>query len=238
LGSDTIVIADDGQLGPLDVQIPDPRGGRDVSALNAFKSLEFLREHVLEVLELVVRFYVEGYEMDLPHALQNAQPLVSDIVKPLFDRVDALELGEARRHLAVGEEYCKRIMQRYSYKHCPKEQIDAIVHELVWSYPSHGFFIGRNELLSLGLNVERLDDETTELCEELITTVNRCTGISLPEVVTIPDAATTITATPTANNPETIASSNGKEGTNINEVQPTTSTDGAQAVSAGGLSAG
>ena len=232
LGADKIVVADDGQLGPLDVQIPDPRGGRSTSALNAFKSLEFLRQHMLQAIELVVRFYVEGYEMDLEHALQNAQPLVSDMIRPLFGQLKPLELGEARRQLAVGEEYCKRIMQKYSYKHYSKDMIDAIVEELVWSYPSHGFFIGRNELQRLGLNVEGMDDETTELCEELINTVHRRTGMSLPEAqtpqVTVPET--------TATEPQPATASLNQEGTITHEVQATSSPDGTKAASASGLS--
>jgi hypothetical protein len=217
MGANKILMADDGQIGPLDVQLPDPRGGKSVSALNAFKSLEFLREHVLQALELVVRYYVETYEMDLPHAIEYAQPLVSDMVRPLFDQVDPLELGEARRHLAVGEEYSKRIMERYSYKNYSEDQIAETVRSLVWGYPSHGFFIGRNEAANIGLNVERLDDETTELCEELITTVKRCTGLILPRVAE---------ATPSIAEEEQGGVLHETEGAKKHEVQATTSPDG------------
>lgn len=222
MGANKILMADDGQLGPLDVQLPDPRGGKSVSALNAFKSLEFLREHVLQALELVVRYYVETYEMDLPHAIENAQPLVSDMVRPLFDQVDPLELGEARRHLAVGEEYSKRIMERYSYRDYTEDQIAETVRTLVWGYPSHGFFIGRNEAANIGLNVERLDDETTELCEEFITTVKRCTGIIVPQTIAQPTVPTV--------QPITEEEQGGvlheTEGAKKHEVQATTNPDG------------
>lgn len=177
LGADKILLSDDGELGPLDSQIGDPDGGRSLSALNAFKSLEFLREHALDASELVVRMYVEGYKMHLPNAISHSRPLVSDMVQPLFNQLDPLPLGEARRYLQVAEEYSKLVMERYSYKHLSKDAIEKIVHNLVWEYPSHGFVIDLELAKKIGLTVERLDDEISELCEKLLSTVRGCVGI-------------------------------------------------------------
>lgn len=180
LSSNSIAMSYDGELGPLDTQIPDPRGGRSISALNAFKSLEFLREHVLEALETLLRYYIEVHGMSLSHAVRSAEPLVSDIVTPLFGQVDPLELGEARRYLNVAEQYSRMAMERYSYQHIPQAYREAMVRKLVWDYPSHGFVIDREEARKIGLNVVDLDDKTTVLCEELLSITEGCIGI-LPE---------------------------------------------------------
>jgi len=174
-------MADNAELGPLDVQIPDPKGGRHISALNAFKSLEFLREHLLETFDAVVRYNAEIYRMDLPHAISSATPLVNSLVNPLFAQLDLIELGQARRELAVGEDYSRRAMERYSYKALGRDKIEEIVRQLVWEYPSHGFVIDREEIENLGLNVERLDDKCTQLLESIISAVHSCSGVITEE---------------------------------------------------------
>jgi hypothetical protein len=177
LSANSIAMSYDGELGPLDTQIRDPRGGRSISALNAFKSLEFLREHVLEALETLLRYYVEEHGMSLTHAVRAAEPLVSDIVTPLFQQVDPLELGEARRYLNIVEQYSRIAMERYSYPQIHQEYRENMVRKLVWDYPSHGFVIDRDEARKVGLNVVDLDDKTTKLCEELLEITDGCIGI-------------------------------------------------------------
>lgn len=223
LGADKIFLSDDGELGPLDSQINDPDGGRSLSALNAFKSLEFLREHALDASELVVRMYVEGYKMHLPNAIRHSKPLVSDMVQPLFNQLDPLPLGEARRYLQVGEEYSKLIMERYSYKHLSKQAIEKIVHNLVWEYPSHGFVIDLELAQKIGLSVARLDDEVSELCEQLLATVPGCVGIIDRSPAASPVAAAShgvAVATP-ASSPTTVVSTepNGSGKEEKDEVQ-------------------
>ena len=177
LGADKICMSDDAELGPLDVQIRDPKGGRRISALNAFKSLEFLREHLIETYESTVRFNAEAYGMDLSHSIACTTPLVGNLVQPLFSQLDIMELGQARRELAVGEEYSRRVMERYSYTDFPVEKINDIVRQLVWNYPSHGFVIDRTEAETLGLKVEKLEDDCANLFYKVLGNVHSCVGV-------------------------------------------------------------
>lgn len=189
LSANSIAMSYDGELGPLDTQIRDPRGGRSISALNAFKSLEFLREHALETLETLIRYYVEEHRMSLTNAVRSAEPLASDIVTPLFGQVDPLELGEARRYLNIVEQYSRIVMERHSYPHIPQEYRENMVRKLVWDYPSHGFVIDREEARKVGLNIVDLDDKSTALCEELLDTTDGCIGILPAQSEEKPDAS-------------------------------------------------
>lgn len=128
LGADTVYMGQDAELGPLDTQLVDPRGSVfPKSALNAFKSLEYLRQYLLETLDQVVATLMRSGRMDIPYAIEAARPLVADIVGPLYQQVSPHELGEARRHLAVGEEYSKQVMRRYGYRHHRPQRIERIV---------------------------------------------------------------------------------------------------------------
>lgn len=187
LGADKILMGENGELGPLDVQLTDPRGSvTPKSALNAFKSLEYLQRYAMDTLDLTTLLLMLKGNMDIPYALEKALPFVSCVTSPLYQQVNPMELGEARRHLAVGEEYCKRIMKRYGYSSLSKKNIEQIVKQLVWDYPSHSFVIDFEEAKSIGLNVEELDNKRVELCEELLSKVKGCFGFLPPEKQVMP----------------------------------------------------
>ena len=189
LGANKILMGSDAELGPLDAQIRNPKTGKMDSALNAFKSLEYLRQYGIELLDIISVLFQTRAGMDYMYAVEAARPLVSDIVTSLYRQVSPSTLGEARRHLAVGEQYGKMIMERYGYADYPPKKIDSILRTLVWNYPSHGFVIDIDEAKRLGLKVEPLSDDCAELCEELLGTVRGCLGVitetDLPNEVSV-----------------------------------------------------
>jgi len=177
LGANTIYMGQNAELGPLDTQLSDPRGSRfRKSALNAFKSLEYLRQYLLETLDQVVLTLMSHGGMDIPYAIEQARPLVADIVSPLYAQVNPHELGEARRHLAVGEEYSKLVMKRYSYRNHSESSINRIVEKLVWDFPSHTYIVDVEAAKAIGLNAKPLDEATDDLCCQLLNEVNGCVG--------------------------------------------------------------
>jgi len=181
LGADRIIMAETAEMGPLDAQLSNPRGSWIFSsALNSFKSLEYLRQYALETLDYVLGYLTLGQTspaMDYPYALQYAQPIVNGMISPLFEQVNPHQLGEARLQLAVAEEYTKRVMSRYSYRDWSPSQVNKVVRQLVWDYPIHSFVIDLDEAQSLGLRAERMDGETSDLCERLLQTVSGCVGV-------------------------------------------------------------
>ncbi|MBA7698044.1 hypothetical protein ES703_106718 [subsurface metagenome] len=177
LGADKILMGEDSELGPLDAQLRDPRGSAiPKSALNAFKSLEYLQRYTLDTLNLAIILFLQKSRMDIPYAIQQALPFVSCIATPLYQQVEPSELGEARRHLAVAEEYGGRIMSRYGYSSVSKQKIGDIVNKLVWEYPSHSFVIDVVEAQQIGLKAEMLDDTRDKLCNELLSKTRGCIG--------------------------------------------------------------
>lgn len=187
LGANKILMGKDGELGPLDAQVPDPRGSAiPKSALNTFKSLEYLQRYTLETLDLVTRLLLRRSGMDIPYAIEQALPFVSCIATPLYQQVQPQELGEARRRLAVAEEYGKRIMHRYGYTSVSTKKIESIVNKLVWEYPSHGFVIDFAEAKEIGLTVEMLDAARNDLCNELLSLVKGCLGFIPNKNITKP----------------------------------------------------
>ena len=179
LGADEICLSKTAELGPLDVQIPDPRKSGDfMSALDAFKALEYLRQYAMETLDLTVKMVLERSALTVKEALEEARQFVSIVITPLYQQVRPLDLGEYRRTLAIGEEYSRRVMERYSYKGEDSENVNRIIQRIVWSYPSHRFVIDYEEAKELGLNVHLLNEEDSKATKQIVGSVDELIGFA------------------------------------------------------------
>ncbi|NWF78269.1 MAG: hypothetical protein HXY36_06750 [Chloroflexi bacterium] len=181
LGADEICLTRTAELGPLDAQIPDPRkSGAFMSALDAFKALEYLRQYAMETLDLAVKMILQRSSLTVREALEEARQFVSIVITPLYQQVRPLDLGEYRRILAVGEEYGRRVMGRYSYAGRQSDDIESIINRIVWSYPSHGFVIDYEEAKELGLNVSLLSKEDSKAAKYIGESVDELVGFVSP----------------------------------------------------------
>lgn len=169
LGADQLLFGLEGNLGPLDAQLDDPRGfSKPVSALNEFKSLEYIREYSMETLDLIVMLMVRRSLMDVPYALEHARSTIGAFTTPLYSQVRPQDLGEYRRSLAIGEEYAKRALRRWGYKDLDENAISEIVTKLVWDYPAHDFVIDCDEAQAIGLHAQEMSPDLDELCIAIV----------------------------------------------------------------------
>ena len=169
LAVNTIYLGQHGELGPLDPQRFNLQGSaRPVSALESFKALDQLLNYSLDSLDGIVRRLLMNAPMDIPYAIEHAQPLFAAIVSPLYSQVDPHELGESGRSLATSEEYAMRVMERWSYPEIEDADRWQIARRLTWDYPTHGFVIDLTEAKQIGLKAERLDYELDKLCRNIL----------------------------------------------------------------------
>ena len=169
LGADSIHMGRYGELGPLDPQILDLSGSAiPVSSLATFNSLERLLDYSMESLDAIVQTLLSRAPMDIPQAIEQAQPLFAAIATPLYRQVDPHELGRSGSYLAVSEEYAMRVMKRWAYADSPDDAQRRIARRLVWEYPTHGFVIDLTEAREIGLRVERLDNESDMICKTIL----------------------------------------------------------------------
>ena len=173
LAANTIYIGRYGELGPLDPQMLNLKGSAmRISALESFKALDQLLDFSLDSLYGIVQNLSNNAPMDIPYAIEHAQPLFSAIVSPLYSQVDPHELGNAGRSLAISEEYAMRVMERWGYSEMEDDERRWIVRRLVWDYPTHGFVIDLEEAKQIGLKAKRLDHECDEMCRETLALLN------------------------------------------------------------------
>ena len=169
LAANTIYIGRYGELGPPDPQMLDLQGSAMlIPALESFKALDQLFIFSLDSLDGIVQQLLNNAPMDIPYAIEHAQPLFAAIVSPLYSQVDPYELGNAGRALATSEEYAMRVMERWGYSEMEDDARRWTVRHLVWNYPTHGFVIDLKEAKQIGLKAERLDYDCDEMCREIL----------------------------------------------------------------------
>ena len=187
LAANTIYLGPHGELGPLDPQRQNLRGSAVyVSALESFNALHHLLGYSLDSLDGVVQHLLAASfrreaPMDIPYAIEHAQPLVAAIVSALFSQVDPRELGDAGMALAVSEEYAERAMRRWGYSNVEPKKRQEIARRLTWGYPSHGFVIDFTEAKEIGLNVEEIDPDAELLCQLTLRSTTDFIGLQFPD---------------------------------------------------------
>jgi len=153
LGADGIYMGELADLGPIDVQIHNPleKGSKSISPLDEFKSAEFLKDYAIEIMDSFTLLIIRRSGLSVKEALHESLHFTTEIMRPLYEQLDPLEIGEYKRALAIGEEYGNRLLAMTKNPHHK-----TISQALLSKYPSHGFVIDRVEARALGLPAHAL----------------------------------------------------------------------------------
>jgi hypothetical protein len=146
LGGRPIMMGDDAEIGPLDAQIQDADRGEVRSALDEVQVFERLHASALETLDQTVFFLLNRTGKKLELLLPTAQKLVTELMRPIMEKVDTVQYTRVSRILKVAEEYAVRLLDGLP-------NADVMASELVEKYPSHDFVINREEAARIGLPV-------------------------------------------------------------------------------------
>ncbi len=145
LGADRIIMGADAELGPLDAQQWDSEREERTSALDEIQALERLHTAALEQLDETMLTMMAGTQKRTEVMLPIACRFVSDMMKPLLEKIDTVHYAKQSRVLKVAEDYATRLLLP---NHGPN-QAGRIADRLVNGYPEHGFVIDRKEMSDL-----------------------------------------------------------------------------------------
>jgi hypothetical protein len=167
LGAEKIIMGTDAEFGPLDAQLWDHEREEKTSALDEIQALERLHTAALEQLDETMMTMMAGTQKRTEVMLPIACRFVSDMMKPLLEKIDTVHYAKQSRILKVAEDYAIRLLLPH---HGPKAAGD-IADRLVNSYPEHGFVIDRKEMSDLmGVSLappESVKDAVQRLDESL-----------------------------------------------------------------------
>lgn len=148
IGAQELVIADTGELGPLDIQVQKPdEMFKSASGLDIIRGLTYLRDNVLESFRNYLVDINQGSGLSTKSASEIASKLTIGIHEPIFAQIDPMRLGEMQAALTIALEYGERLNER------SRNLKAGALSKLATSYPSHGFVIDRKEARELFVNV-------------------------------------------------------------------------------------
>jgi hypothetical protein len=169
LGADEVWMSDYAEIGPLDAQIPDPHDpDHSISALDEFRSVDYLRTHSFEILNEVDKALKRTTSLPTKDRLRFSIDFTTQLMAPMYSHVDPLHFGGSHRSVELGTEYGRRVMSRYAYRTWPVKDINSLLRKLTWDYSSHGFVIDIDEARELGLSVKLLDGELSNLAHTIV----------------------------------------------------------------------
>ena len=160
LSADQISLGPLGELGPLDAQTQDPRhDARRISALDSYEALAQLRDSAVETFDYMVYMLRQQRGLSERELVQQAREFTVALMEPLYRQVRPLDITEHGRALGIAKRYGGILMSRYAYRTLPPEEVNEILHRLVFGYPTHNFVIDYREAQALGLRAALLDEQ-------------------------------------------------------------------------------
>lgn len=142
LGAHEVVIGDNGELGPLDVQLSKrDELAETTSGLIAAEALDALQDHAFSMYEQYFLSIVarSGNRIAFKTASKVASSLTANLLHPLYQQIDPMQVGEMARSMRIGQDYGKRL--GVQGKNLKPETLELLCE----TYPSHGFVIDRTE---------------------------------------------------------------------------------------------
>lgn len=145
LAADELIIAESGELGPLDIQL---RKRDEIiefgSGLDTINALDVLREKSLESFRQCMLDVCVGAQISTKTAADIATQLSVGLIGKLYEQIDPIRLAETMRATNIAMHYGRSLA---------KNLIDNALHRLVHTYPSHGYVIDLAEAKTLFSNV-------------------------------------------------------------------------------------
>jgi hypothetical protein len=173
LSASKLIMSENAELGPLDVQLFDPQREEYGSALDAVQSLERLHSNALAAIMQAMNVLMPRIGKRTDVVLPQVLEYVSKFYRPILEKIDTVDYTRKSRDLKLAEEYAVRLMRKMDLS-----DAKAIASELVANYPTHGFVIDREEAFSprgnkkglsgLGLKEAQLSARVKEKFEEIV----------------------------------------------------------------------
>ncbi|MDA8306205.1 MAG: SppA protein [Deltaproteobacteria bacterium] len=160
IGAKEIIMSDMAELGPLDVQIPKTNElVAQTSGLELSHALAWIGDYAFSIfeqyfLQIAVR---SGGQISTASAIQAATKMAVGFMKPIYEQIDPMRIGEVDRAMKIASDYGIRLNQG----NLKEDALDQLISE----YPDHNFVIDRGEAKELFRNVRPPSDAEGELAE-------------------------------------------------------------------------
>lgn len=164
LGAHEIIMCDQGELGPLDVQFykKDDLGELD-SGLVLVEALQTLQQKAFDLFEhhLMEIKRKSGGQISFKLATEIATKMTVGLFEPIYRQIDPVMIGNIIRSMTIAKDYGTRL--RLISQNFTEQALDMLVD----LYPSHGFVIDRREAKMLFRNIRAPSEAEDNLAKVL-----------------------------------------------------------------------
>ncbi|GMU23945.1 MAG: hypothetical protein AMXMBFR13_40220 [Phycisphaerae bacterium] len=171
LGADRILMGRFAELGPIDAQLVDYEREETLSALDEVQTLERLNTFAMTAIDEHVTLFIGRSGMKVKTLLPIATQFVTDMIRPLFEKINTVHYTKMGRILKVAQEYAQRLLER-RYGEATAEQFARTLTE---NYPAHGFVVDSDELRRIGLEIEDVSPPVRTIIERLAPSLGKIT---------------------------------------------------------------
>lgn len=138
LGADEIWMTDEGELGPLDIQLLNKEEFQERnSGLDSLQALDTLSEQSASLFSNQFLNIRMGGRISTKQALDVAGDLTVGLMSKIYGQLEPLKLGEISRSMRIAFDYGQRL-NKGNLK-------DNALQNLIAGYPSHSYVIDFNE---------------------------------------------------------------------------------------------
>ncbi len=139
IGAHEIAFGPHGELGPLDIQMPQKDElvmSSGLEVLEAFQTLEMISFQMFENVMLAIQER-SGGAISFKAATHIAENLVKEMMGRVYQQIDPMHVGKVGRAMKIALEYGEILLQTGG------NVTETGLTELVRGYPDHGFVIDR-----------------------------------------------------------------------------------------------
>lgn len=164
LGAHALIMSDDGQLGPTDVQMSKKDEiFEQQSGLVVGGALQSLQERAYNAFSHFLYEYKTGIGRNatMRTASEVAVNLTNGLFGPIYGQIDPMHVGESGRAITIAKQYATRLQSK-----CQNYTTETLEY-LIAEYPSHTFVIDRDEATKLFKNIRAASDDEMSLAAML-----------------------------------------------------------------------
>ena len=160
LGARELIMGNQSEFGPLDVQIRKKDELFDLgSGLDTIQALSYMQSQAMNAFRAYLIELKTQAGLSTKMAAEIASKLATGLFSPVYSQVDPVRLGELQRSIEVAYAYGQRLSTKS--ENLKPDALDRLVSK----YPSHGFVIDRSEAKELFVNVRPPVAEELELSQ-------------------------------------------------------------------------
>ncbi|WP_413923914.1 SDH family Clp fold serine proteinase [Candidatus Accumulibacter phosphatis] len=158
LGAGELIMADQAELGPLDVQVRKSDELFDMgSGLDTLQALNYLQDQAMHAFRNYMVDLTVGGGISTRMAAEIASKLVTGLFGPVYGQIDPIRVAEMQRAIEIAYAYGERLSS------ASKNLKTDALSRLVSNYPSHSFVIDRKEAREIFTVIRQAEGAEREL---------------------------------------------------------------------------